>query len=344
MSGANGAVRAWDFHFFAERGFQFGADVFVFLQEDAGVFAALAHAFAAVADPGTGFFEDALVDAEVNQVAFAGNAFAVENVEFGFAEGSRDFVLYDFGAGARADDPVAVLDGLDAPNVNAHGSVKLKGAAAGGGFGIAEHDANFFPDLVDEDEAGFRFGDDCGEFAQCLRHQARLQSHGGIAHVAFEFGLGDESGDRVDDDDVDGVRTDEFLSDFESLFAVIGLRDQKVVHVYAEFAGIAGIERVFGVDESGLASEFLGFGDDLQRERGLTTGFRSVDFDDAAAGKTANSESGVNRKAAAGDDVDWNEDILAAEPHDGALAVKLLDDGDCGLEVLHFFVGHCAPQ
>src|SRR6266404_316143 len=208
MSGASGAVRAWDFHFFAERGFEFGADVFVFLEEDAGVFAALAHAFASVADPGAGLFQDTFVHAEVDEVAFAGDTFAVENVEFGFAEGRGDFVFYDFGASAGADDAVAVLDGLNATNVNAHGGVKLQGAAAGGGFRIAKHDANFFPDLVDEDEASLRFGDDGGEFAQGLRHQARLQAHRRIAHVAFEFGLGDESGDGVDDDDVHRVRTD----------------------------------------------------------------------------------------------------------------------------------------
>ena len=177
-----------------------------------------------------------------------------------------------------------------------------------------------------------------------MRHQAGLQTHGGIAHVAFEFGLGDKRGDGVDDNDIDRVRTDEFLRNFESLFTVIGLRDEQVVHVNTELAGVAGIERVFGVDEGSLATEFLGFGDDLESECGLTAGFRAVDFDDAAAREPADSESGVNREAAAGDDIDRHKDILAAEPHDGALAVRLLDDGDCCLEVLHFFVGHCAPQ
>jgi len=57
------------------------SDVFVFFQEDAGVFATLAHAFAAEANPRSGFLEDAFVDAEVDQVAFAGDAFAVEDVD-----------------------------------------------------------------------------------------------------------------------------------------------------------------------------------------------------------------------------------------------------------------------
>src|SRR4029077_2753764 len=110
------------------------------------------------------------------------------------------------------------------------------------------------------------------------------------------------------------------------LLAVIGLRDEQIVHINAEFAGIAGIKRVFGVDESGLATQVLGFGDDLQSEGGLAAGFRAVNFNNAAARKTAHSECGVNREAATGDDVDRNQDILAAEPHNGALAVRLLDD------------------
>src|SRR3954462_3129674 len=45
-----------------------------------------------------------------------------------------------------------------AADVDADGSVELEGAAAGGGFGVAEHHANFFADLVDEDHGAFGFG------------------------------------------------------------------------------------------------------------------------------------------------------------------------------------------
>ena len=97
---AGAAVGRGDAQLLTERTFQLLADVFVFLQEDAGVFAALAHAFAAEADPCAGFLEDALIDAEVDEVAFAGDAFAVEDVEFGFAERRGHLVLYDFAARA----------------------------------------------------------------------------------------------------------------------------------------------------------------------------------------------------------------------------------------------------
>ena len=100
-------------------------------------------------------------------------------------------------------------------------------------------------------EAGARLGDDAGELAQGLRHQAGLQAHVAVAHFAFEFGFGNEGGDGVDDQHVDGAGADQGFGDFERLLAVIGLRDQQIVDIDAELLGVDGIEGVFGVDEGG---------------------------------------------------------------------------------------------
>ena len=62
-----------------------------------------------------------LSTAEVEQIAFARDAFAVDDVEFGFAERRRDLVLHDFDLGAVADDLVAILDGGDAADIDADG-------------------------------------------------------------------------------------------------------------------------------------------------------------------------------------------------------------------------------
>jgi hypothetical protein len=52
----------------------------------------------------------------------------------------------------RAGDHVAVLDGGNAADIDAHRGVELERAAAGGGLGVAEHDADLLADLVDENE------------------------------------------------------------------------------------------------------------------------------------------------------------------------------------------------
>src|SRR5713226_3014058 len=100
--GSGGARSAGlrDFEFLAQGVFELVANVLVFLEEDAGVFAALAHALASVAEPRAALLDDALVDSEIEEVALAGDPFAVDDVEFGLAEGRGDFVLDDFGASA----------------------------------------------------------------------------------------------------------------------------------------------------------------------------------------------------------------------------------------------------
>src|SRR5579883_2109024 len=180
----------------AQRFPQFGVeslpDVRIVFQELARVLAALANAIALVAEPGSALLDDVLRDAEIDQVAFPRDAFPVNHVELGFAEWRGDFILDYLDLGPPADYVIAVLDRGDAPDVQPHRSVELQGAAAGGGFRVPEHHADFFADLVDEDEArpGFRY--DAREFAESLGHQPRLQPHMTVAHLAIEFGFGNQ--------------------------------------------------------------------------------------------------------------------------------------------------------
>src|SRR5262245_53051363 len=92
------------------------------------VLAALAQTLAAISKPRARFFDDAFVDCEVDQITGAGDAFAVHDVEFGFAEGRRHFVFHDLHAGAAADHDIAVLDAGDAANIHPHGGVELQRA------------------------------------------------------------------------------------------------------------------------------------------------------------------------------------------------------------------------
>ena len=82
----------------------------------------------------------------------------------------------------------------------------------------------------------FDFEHDAGQLAQRLRHQARLQAHMTIAHLAIQFGFGHQSGHRIDHQNVDGAGRHQSRRDFQRLLAVIGLRNQQVVHIDAQFA------------------------------------------------------------------------------------------------------------
>src|SRR6185312_4768186 len=103
------------------------------------------------------------------------------------------------------------------------------------------------------------------------------------------------------------------------------LRDEEIIDIDAELAGVDGVEGVFDVDERRHAAALLGFGDDLERDGGLTGGFRSEDFADAAAGEAAGTEGRVDRDRARGDHRDGDNGFLRSEPYNRPFAELLFD-------------------
>src|SRR5699024_5741507 len=109
-------------------------DLRVLPQEVAGVLLALAELVRLVGEPGTGLADDPGLDAEVDQAAFPGDALAVDDVELGLLEGRCHLVLDHLDARAVAHAGGAVLEGLDATDVEADGGVELQRLATGGGL------------------------------------------------------------------------------------------------------------------------------------------------------------------------------------------------------------------
>ena len=149
-----------------------------------------------------------------------------------------------------------------------------------------------------------RLGDRSGELAQRLAHQPRLEAGKLIAHLAFEFGARRQRRNRIDHQHLDGAGAHQRIGDFQRLLAGIGLRDQEIVDIDAELAGIDRIERMFGIDEGADAAALLGFGDRLQRQRGLAGGFRPIDLDDAAPRQAADAKRDIEPQRAGRDRFD----------------------------------------
>src|SRR5690606_1991255 len=82
---------------------------------------------AIVAVPCTGFIDDTGLYAQVDDFAFARNARAIHDVEFGLLERRRHLVLDDLDPGLVAHDLVALFDGANAADVEAHRRIELKG-------------------------------------------------------------------------------------------------------------------------------------------------------------------------------------------------------------------------
>ncbi len=177
-------------------------------------------------------------------------------------------------------------------------------------------------------------------FLSAWRHEARLQAHLRLAHLALDLGLGRERRDGVDDHAVDGGRAHQHVGDLERLLAVVRLREQELGGIHAEPLGVLGVERVLRVDEGGGAAQLLDVGDDLERERGLARRFRPVDLDDAPARQAADAEGEVQAERAGGDDLDALLDVLVAHAHDRALAELAFDLGERGLQGLRLVLVH----
>ena len=203
-------------------------------QERGRVLAALAEPLVVEAEVRAGLLDDLLLEPDVEHRALPGDAGAVDDVELGLLERRRDLVLDDLHAHAVADRLDALLERLDAADVEPHRGVELERAAARRGLGVAEHDADLLAQLVREDADRVRAVERAGELAQRLAHEPRLEADVAVAHLALDLGLRHERRDRVDRDDVERARADEQLGDLERLLAGVGLRDEQLVDVDAD--------------------------------------------------------------------------------------------------------------
>src|ERR1019366_7772022 len=118
-----------------------GGHVRVVAEKLLGVLAALPDAEVAVAEPRAGLLDDLHLEADVDELARLRDSLPEGDVELGDAERGRDLVLDDLHLRAVADDDLAVLDGVVAPDVDAHRRIELQGAAAGRRLGVPDHDA-----------------------------------------------------------------------------------------------------------------------------------------------------------------------------------------------------------
>ena len=102
------------------------------------------------------------------------------------------------------------------------------------------------------------------------------------------------------------------------------MRNEQLVHVHAELARIGRIEGVLHVDEGRHTTHaLLGLGDHRQGQRGFTGRFRAKNFNDAATGKAAHAERGIDGDRAGGNDFNGELRVGVAKAHNRAFAVFL---------------------
>src|SRR6266540_3957110 len=103
-----------------------GGELGVLLQIIARVVLALPDLFAVVRVPRAGLLDDVVCNAELDHLALARDALAVENVEQRLAKWRRDLVFHDLDPGLVADDFLAALDRPDAADIESHRRIELE--------------------------------------------------------------------------------------------------------------------------------------------------------------------------------------------------------------------------
>jgi hypothetical protein len=88
-----------------------------------------------------------------------------------------------------------------------------------------------------------------GQLAQRLAHQPRLQARKAVAHLALELGARRQRRNRIDHQHINRAGAHQRIGDLQRLLAGIGLRNQQLIEIDAELAGIDRIERMLGIDE-----------------------------------------------------------------------------------------------
>ena len=175
------------------------------------------------------------------------------------------------------------------------------------------------------------------QLAQRLAHQPRLQTGQRIAHFAFQFSLGRQCRNRINNDQINGPGAGQRINDFKRLLAGVGLRNQQLLQVDAEFLCVLNVQRMFGIDEGAGAADFLHLGNHLQRQRGLARRLGAVDFNHPAARQAADAECNIETQRAGGNHLNVFNDFAGTQLHDGAFAKLLFNLGQRGGQRLGFF-------
>ena len=86
----------------------------------------------------------------------------------------------------------------------------------------------------------------------------------GISHLPLDFGLGDQRGYRVDNQDINRPAADQGLGDLQGLLSMIGLGDQQIIRFHTQSLRVSEVQSMFRINEGAYPSQFLRLGDDVQ--------------------------------------------------------------------------------
>ena len=140
-----------------------------------------------------------------------------------------------------------------------------------------------------------------------------------VAHFTLDFRLRYEGCYGVDDNDIDSTAAHEFFRNFQRLFSVIGLRNEKIRRIDPQMTCIHGVQRMFRIDKSGNTAGLLCRSNGMQSQGGFTRRFGTVNFDNTTARIPANADCQVNSQRPGRNDLQIHFFSQIAKAHNRTL-------------------------
>ena len=187
----------------------------------------------------------------------------------------------------------ALLESFRTTYIQTYRCIEFQCTSTSCGLRISEHHADLLTKLIDKDHDTVSLADNRCELSQCLRHKSRLQSHMRITHIAFDLCLWNQRCHRVHDHNIHCSRTHHGLSDLQCLFPIVRLGNVKIINIHTNISCIDRIKRMLCINKSRNASTLLYLSYHMKSNRGLTTGFRSVDLNNSSLRNTSCSQCNI---------------------------------------------------
>ena len=143
-----------------------------------------------------------------------------------------------------------------------------------------------------------------------------------VSHISLDLCLRYQRCDRVDDNDINGTAAGQHITDFQRLLSRILLGNQELLNPDAQILRIDRVQGMLRIDEGSLPPGLLRLRNHVQRQSGLSGGFRTEYFHNPSPGNAAHPGSQIQADGSGGDRLHIHTGIT--QLHDRSLTELLL--------------------
>jgi len=194
-----------------------------------------------------------------------------------------------------------LLQGFHTTNIQSYGGIEFQCTSSGRSLRISEHNSNFLTKLVDKDNYAICFINNTSQFTKCLTHQTCLHTNMTVSHISIDLCFRNQCRYRVNNNDIQCTGTYHRLKDLQRLLSTVRLGNVKFINIYTDIFCIYRIQCMLCINEPCNSSTLLSFCNHMQSNGRLTTGFRTIHFDNTSTRYSTNPQCNIQTQCSG-----WN--------------------------------------